>query len=278
MLMLKGGEFGGLSGVINSKILRRLASKGHFDYVLGTLTENRLESVIRRWGRIRSWSQDLRDTIEADVRVPRYCKERIRELVYRAEGYDHIRMGRAIEQLIAFPHQNETLIQEVRRIQFFLQYVRQECQYILLWRNSNRSDVVKSWGIKESILRDELDKAVASEKIKDSDYLRLDEQDFVKLVLVGDGNSDKAHPGSLRNIVNQELVSGSMRDMVHAEMIRGLSKEHLFSIANAVHGPNGPMEDELPLEITLLPFKDVAMFTAFIRAKNGMSYSIAQSP
>jgi hypothetical protein len=51
-----------------------------------------------------------------------------------------------------------------------------------------------------------------------------------------------------------------LETIVQDRLNEGLAEEDLFSIFNAVHGPNGPMTDELPIELALLPLQDVHLF------------------
>jgi hypothetical protein len=56
-----------------------------------------------------------------------------------------------------------------------------------------------------------------------------------------------------------------LETIVQDRLNEGLAEEDLFSSFNAVHGPNGPMTDELPIELALLPLQDVHLFSAFAR-------------
>jgi hypothetical protein len=264
ILMLKGGSLGGLAGEVHSKIIKRIARDGHFDYVLGSLIENRMESVIRRWSRVLSWSRELVGRLEATADSEPSLSF-ARELCFRAENFDHIRMGRAIEELMKREHHDKASHEAILKLRFFLDYVNQECQYVLLWRNSERDKILRSWEIDHDAAEQEIQKASAEKKLQHLQISEMDEQDFVKLVLVGDGDSNKAHPGSLRQMVYRELNEGSLKTIVQDRINEGLAEEDLFSILNAVHGPNGPMTDELPIELALLPLRDVHLFSAFAR-------------
>jgi len=263
LLMLKGGPVGGLAGELHSKIVTRIAHGGYFDYVLGSLTENRLESVIKRWSRVQSWSRELVGRIQANPQSLGGRLDLAGEVSYRADSYDHIRMERALDELMKEAHLDPVLTQTILKLRFFLDYVKQECQYIVLWRNANRKDILSAWGIDKDAANNEVQKASADSKAENGPVAEIDEQDFVKLVLVGAGDSNNAHSGSLRNLVYQELHNGSLKTMVQKRMFEGLIPADLYSILNAVHAPNGPMTDELPTELTLLPFRDVSLFTAF---------------
>ena len=265
ILMLKGGSLGGLAGEVHSKIIKRIARDGHFDYVLGSLTENRMEFVIRRWSRVLTWSRELVRRLEATASDPEPALRFARELCFRAENFDHIRMERAIEELMKGKHHHNGAHKMILKLRFFLDYVKKECQYVLLWRNSERDKILSSWEIDQDAVEQEIKKASAEKGLPYVSISEMDEQDFVKLVLVGDGDSNKARPGSLRHMVYRELIEGSLKTIVQERINEGLAEGDLFSILNAVHGPNGPMTNELPMELALLPLRDVHLFSAFAR-------------
>jgi hypothetical protein len=271
LLMLKGGPLGGLNGTINAEILKQFASGGDFDYIAGAVAENRLEAVVRRKGRIREWSRSLRALGEKSGGLSDDRKHWLHDLADSADGYDHLGFIRSLEHLaglVDYSSPGDGLAREVLRIKFFLRYITHECQYLLLRRRAERSDVLRAWGINARTARAELEKAFFQRKIETSALNEIDEQDFVKLLLVGDGNSDKAHQGSLRQRVYKEFTRGPWREVVEEEVKKGLKPEHLLAIANAVHGPGGPFGasgDELPTEIALLSLEDTRLFKAFTR-------------
>jgi hypothetical protein len=176
-------------------------------------------------------------------------------------------MQRAIEELMKLEHRQKASHATILKLRFFLDYVKQECQYVLLWRNSDRDKILSSWEIDKDAAEHEIQKASVEKNRQNFSISEMDEQDFVKLLLVGAGDSNKAHPGSLRHLVYRQLIGGSLKTIVRNRIREGLAEADLFSILNAVHGPNGPVTDELPTELSLLPLRDVHLFSAFARLK-----------
>jgi hypothetical protein len=210
--------------------------------------------------------------------IPITLRKLLDDLDYGLETLDHWRLSIWLDKLQGVRQAERSRIpmrsrRELARIFAFLQYVLAPSQYVLLLRTKPRIKIMTGWKLR------------SSSKIRKRLYHRgglrmrpgvplqryissLDEQAFVKLVLVGSIDE----PGSLRHLV-WEILQSRPVPWPQAFGEENLSVRDLAKIMNGVHGPNGPQEivdstglrrRELQEELTFLSVDDILRFREFI--------------
>lgn len=294
ILLLKGGGFDKFYGSVNGAILRRLTERRHFDIFLGCKRRVSLDHALIRWNFLEERMLDLKHKLHPRGARPNNemsggkFVEILDEVIYLMQIHDHWRLNRRLEELNKDRSNFPLEIREIiSRALTFLKYVTTTSQYMLLKRCSAREDIVIDWGLGKGELMDgvrrvqkkkyfdvdalppirEMD---GSELLKNKKILReflshFDEQEFVKLILIGAAGEDLDQGKSLRSMVWSVLKSkphGWFDDLIEAD----LSIDDFASIVNGIHGPNGPRGDDMELqkEILLLPAEDVVTFNSLL--------------
>lgn len=295
ILLLKGGGFDKFYGSVNAAILRRLTQKGHFDIFLGSTRRVSLDHALIRWNFLEERMSDVRDKLQAESNASgKNAAEFIKTLdnvIYLMQIHDHWRLNKRLEEVnndrSRFPLEIRELIS---RALTFLKYVTTASQYILLKRRSPREDILIDWGLSRGDIKDGVRRAdknkyfdvrslpaipethhwelPKSKKILGEFLSRFDEQEFVKLMLIGGAGEDLDQGRNLRSMVWNVLKTkphGWFDDLIEAD----LSIDDFASIVNGVHGPNGPRgkDVELQKEISLLPIEDVITFNSILRSE-----------
>ena len=217
VLVIKGGtpEF------LARKIVNYLENLG-FEVREGEWRENREGEVLNRWypGILRS----VEDIVNAGVPGG----ERVRDLTYLTakRSYTHEDERKVFETVEAIPDNHELFL----IFKSAVDYMRRPVKYLVLRRTVEREEVVKRMGLTE----EEVDRIFPG-------WREADEQDFVKKVVVGATDVSRAHRGSLRNLIWEEVKDDP-------QGILGLSYFHP-RLHNVVHCPSS---DELATEIMLM--------------------------
>ncbi len=295
ILLLKGGGFDKFYGSVNAAILRRLTEKGHFDIFLGCTRQVSLDHALIRWNFLEERMSDVRHKLQFEGKLPRENTSEflgiLDEVIYLMQIHDHWRLNKRLEEVnndrSRFPLEVRELIS---RALTFLKYVTTASQYILLKRCSPREDIIIDWGLSKDEIMEGISRAAKNnyfgieilpsiadiddrELSKNKEVLRellshFDEQEFVKLILIGSAGEDLDQGRNLRSMVWNVLKSkphGWFDDLIEAD----LSIDDFASIVNGVHGPNGPRgtDREFQKEILLLPSEDVTSFSSVLRSE-----------
>lgn len=103
----------------------------------------------------------------------------------------------------------------------------------------------------------------------------FDEQEFVKLILIGSATEEGVPGNGIRSLVWNVLrtkPTNWLKDIIEGD----LSIDDFASIVNGIHGPNSPRGDmELQKEIMLLPLEDVTAFSNVLITENNRSIARA---
>ncbi|HOU36401.1 MAG TPA: nucleotidyltransferase domain-containing protein, partial [Candidatus Omnitrophota bacterium] len=239
-IWLKGGDRGGLSEPLNYKLNQRLGSS--FRVFKGAIAPVTIQHLLERWGHT-AFTTNL-DALERSGIIDPALIEEGRQIIADKDGVRFEQWFAAIQNL--YPGELS-----VAAFSLWIEYSRQEMQPWMLVRRRPREDVLKAF---------HLTVEEATVLLKGQNPLAVAEQDFVKAVVVGATDINRAHPGSLRHVVwNQtKYANTAVAKFMRQAEARGLSPRITGIMFNAVHAPASGYE--LDVEIGLLPQKDVELF------------------
>jgi hypothetical protein len=248
VLVLKGGEFGGLEHSVRERILARL--KTRYDVKTGARHTTTADEVLKRWGK--------------NGIMPRLNKiaEEGLEGVNVAEAIGYITSGNTA----GFVNWINKLTADIKAgtvkhhanigaLLFLWHYLQEDSQYLYIARKAgvSRQDVLKRYEIK---------KAEAKRRLGVEDINAVSEQEFVNKLLIGPAETEEAPEGALRRIIYDEMTIGALQKTITEGKTWSAPERSIKAAANGIHSAGTP--EELLTDCEIMPDSDVKMFTQFM--------------
>ncbi len=198
--------------------------------------------LINRWyPGIRRSLQDMVGDVKEIEKLTGIPKERINEVIQLKDKSsftveDEKRLKEFVDSLL--PHKDELKdkgIKSAHTLVTSVAYLDRPVQWVMLERTADRSKILEKLGLDENTTR---------ELLKGKNYNDVTEQDFIKAVIVGATNMEKAHEGSLRDLAMKDIRENGLMDIVGLE-----EKDFYPFIQNVVHCP---WAEELDVDLNLL--------------------------
>ena len=232
MLILKGGEFGGLAYSVRERILKRL--EAHYEVIIGSRYAPSKEEALKRWGKtgIRKLLGNLQSII-------------LKEEFDRGVNYVDTNNGEAFNKWLG-DIKKEYEDPRVRGLGFLWSYLQEDSQYLYLKKKEDitRKKILDDYGISER----------EANKLLGDDYDKVSEQFFVNKLLVGPAETDEAPYGTLRNIIYQELTGGELKKTVREGKAWQAPLRTIMASANGIHSAG--TQDETSIDIENMPPED----------------------
>jgi hypothetical protein len=306
ILLLKGGMYGNLYGRINSAILCRLSKSDIFKIYIGSLHEINLKSALSRWDFIPDRIKDLLKILRENPKIerPEKFNTLIKNLNDVLSTNDHWRVSVWLNQIMKYQKELPSAISSLLgKIDVFNKYVLSSSQYIMLKRLKTRTEILREWNFTNQDIIEALRRAYdmknkddetliifnndqkiyyekMCENVNNSNKLQqkfndeweklileLDEQEFVKFLLIGKASPLETHEHSLRKIVWLEILNNPLTEYKSLFTSNDISLNDIGTIINGIHGPLSPKKgnEELQLEIPLIPIEDIFYFISIIK-------------
>lgn len=208
LIYLKGGEAGGANPEVKPKILELLSR--WFDVTEGEASETSFQEIATRWGSTGMQYQFKKMRMNEKF-GPDFLKEGNDLLVngQEKEFYSWLEKAKGIDS------SDVGLLRQEAALNYFKK--GGEPMLLKLKAGIDRNKILNDLGLEN---QDKI-KLALGEKKAQINWLDEDEvpfQEFVKNIIVGNTVSYKAIPGTIRNIVAEELKQGALRGVVLAAL------------------------------------------------------------
>lgn len=233
VLMLKGGELGGLDPLIKREIIEKLSQD--FEVFEGSIVHITMAQALQRWDApILKFLDQLRGHIKDEL------LDEGKELVRKQDA-------KGFEKWLDRIHHMRIPHEAYHKVDLLLDYVLRDSQQLFLRRKVSREEALAHYGLGHDQMR---------EFLKGQDPFTVDEQDLVKELV---GKTLNPHPNTLRgSILVPELQPEGQLAWVVREMTRGgLSDTEVIQTVNGIHTPNS---QELANEFLAMTPVDLSLF------------------
>jgi len=243
LLLLKGGEFGGLEHSVRQRILERL--KKHYNVTIGARYAPSKKEVLRRWG--LTGLTTLLENIKGIITEEEFNIGKNHVLNLEADEFDN--WLREILDKYQDPR--------VRGLAFLWHHLQEDVQYLYLERKVDRKKILDEYGMQEE----------EANQLLGADYNSVSEQVFVNRLLIGPAETEQAPPGTLRNLVYEELTNGALKKTAIEGRAWGAAGRTIMASANGIHSAG--TDAELMIDLGFIPDTDTILFDQFISGATG---------
>jgi len=240
LILLKGGDLGGLNPDVKTKIIDRLSQ--WFEVIEGEKHNPTFEEIAVRWG-----GAGLQYQFRKMENNPDFEKEFIDEGRKFVAEKDKDGFSQWLSDARNISENDPGLLRQ----ELMLDYFSKTGQSLMLKLKEGLS--------RETILRDlnltnreSLVQAVG-EKRADLDWAdskAVNFQDFIKRIVVGETASYKATPGTVRHIIAQELQEGALKEVMEKAMALKGKNQKAWRVESGDY--NSPKDDEETVISTFL--------------------------
>ncbi|MCX5714621.1 MAG: (d)CMP kinase, partial [Candidatus Omnitrophica bacterium] len=263
--LLKGGEHGSVASAVKDDILRALPAD-EFRLIEGDIALAGLESVLSRWE--KPLSKQVGRPAAAEKEASGLFDEQgidyslVQEMKKKGLGAnDPWLFARYLLELQkSYPE-----AKKIKNLVKLWGYMNERSQYIFVIRLVSRRAIINRLQLSPQDLADLIEDVqpewfqafsegtLSGEGLVTRIVEELDEQDFLKFVVVGPTNPLKAKPGTLRGVIAKHLTEGALSHILTQAEAMGIKKSKAAIMFNGVHCP---ATDELAIEISLLSAPD----------------------
>ncbi len=246
LVLLKGGEFGGLEWSVRERILKRL--RKHYDVKIGQRYIPSKNEVLERWGKtgIRDLTDKLKYIEGIDIND-------VKAGIGFIEALDGDAFDKWIKAILKKYNDEEEYegIPRIRGLGFLWSYLNSDAQYLALTRKNDkeRKDILKDYGISV---------AEAKQILGNKPIGNVSEQVFVNALLIGSPHTDRSPPGTLRALVGEELQHGVLKKTFQEGLEWGAARTTILASANGIHSAGD--DSEVLTDCQLLAQSDAVLY------------------